>query len=210
MPAATPTPCYRDCNNQAVTQAFHPNQVALGREIEPAMAVITLALLNVLQVSLTKFFCNAVECGAQSIVSCRRISRLLTLPEQSRLVRAASGGDGGDGTVTKAEGDGSLLHVAGMQCKWSTASAATLSDVSFKVGKEEMLVIVGTVGAGKTSLLMAIMGELPACSPEGGSSKRLRPWEGAGRLAYAAQEPWILALTLRDNILLGKDFDQAI
>ena len=174
------------------------------------MAVITLALLNVLQVSVTKFFCNAVEYGAQSIVSCRRISRLLTLPEQSRLVqRAASGGDGGDGTVTKAEG-GSLLHVAGMQCKWSTASAATLSDVSFKVGKEEMLVIVGTVGAGKTSLLMAIMGELPACSPEGGSSKRLRPWEGAGRLAYAAQEPWILALTLRDNILLGKDFDQAI
>ena len=48
------------------TFALH---VALGREITPEMAVITLALLNVVQLSLTKFFCLGVEFGAQSLVS---------------------------------------------------------------------------------------------------------------------------------------------
>ena len=45
------------------TFALH---VALGREITPEMAVITLALLNVVQLSLTKFFCLGVEFGAHA------------------------------------------------------------------------------------------------------------------------------------------------
>ena len=205
------------------TFALH---VALGREITPEMAVITLALLNVVQLSFTKFFCLGVEFGAQSLVSARRISRLLQLPEQSRLLErshAAAGtsaggpaaaakvsapvrGGGGEAGGEAAKGGGGVLRVTGMHCKWSTASSPTLSGVSLEVGAQEMLLLVGAVGAGKTSLLMALLGELPAFSAEG---ERLRPWEGAGRLAYAAQEPWILSATLRQNILLGAQLDEA-
>lgn len=192
------------------TFALH---VALGREITPEMAVITLALLNVVQLSFTKFFCLGVEFGAQSLVSARRISRLLQLPEQSRLLHAAAakvlapvrGGSGEAGGEATKSGGG-MLRVAGMHCKWSTASTPTLSGVSLEVGAQELLLLVGAVGAGKTSLLMALLGELPAFSAEG---ERLRPWEGAGRLAYAAQEPWILSATLRQNILLGAQLDEA-
>ena len=31
----------------------------------------------------------------------------------------------------------------------------------------------------------------------------------SGRLAYVPQQPWIVSASLRDNILLGADFDQA-
>jgi len=30
----------------------------------------------------------------------------------------------------------------------------------------------------------------------------------AGRLAYVPQQPWIINASLRDNVLLGSDFDQ--
>jgi len=30
----------------------------------------------------------------------------------------------------------------------------------------------------------------------------------AGRLAYVPQQPWIVSASLRDNVLLGSDFDQ--
>jgi len=30
----------------------------------------------------------------------------------------------------------------------------------------------------------------------------------AGRLAYVPQQPWIINASLRDNVLLGNDFDQ--
>ena len=205
------------------TFALH---VALGREISPEMAVITLALLNVVALSFTKFFCLGVEFGAQSLVSTRRISRLLQLPEQSRLLKrshaaadtSAGGpaaaakvsapmrGGGGEAGDEAAKSGGGVLRVVGMHCKWSTAPTPTLSGVSLEVGAQEMLLLVGSVGAGKTSLLMALLGELPAFSAEG---ERLRPWEGAGRLAYAAQEPWILSATLRQNILLGAQLDEA-
>ena len=59
-----------------------------------------------------------------------------------------------------------MLRVAGMHCKWSKASTPTLSGVSLEVGAQEMLLLVGAVGAGKTSLLLALLGELPAFSAE--------------------------------------------
>jgi len=30
----------------------------------------------------------------------------------------------------------------------------------------------------------------------------------AGRIAYVPQRPWIVSASLRDNVLLGSDFDQ--
>jgi len=30
----------------------------------------------------------------------------------------------------------------------------------------------------------------------------------AGRLAYVPQHPWIINASVRDNVLLGSDFDQ--
>ena len=53
--------------------------------------------------------------------------------------------------------------------------------------------------AGKSSLLAALLGEMYS---KGGTVTV------AGSTGYAAQDPWIQNATLRDNILMGSDFNQ--
>ncbi|KAF8557389.1 P-loop containing nucleoside triphosphate hydrolase protein [Imleria badia] len=70
---------------------------------------------------------------------------------------------------------------------------------------KELNLVTGPTGSGKTSLLMALLGEMHF-HPSGPSS-----WCNLPRhlgVAYAAQESWILNQTIRDNILFGSDFDE--
>ncbi|KZC06945.1 Multidrug resistance-associated protein 4 [Dufourea novaeangliae] len=75
----------------------------------------------------------------------------------------------------------------------------TLKNINIKVKRGELLAIVGQVGAGKSSLLNVILKELPV---HAGSMKI------NGKLAYASQEPWLFAGSVRQNILFGKKMDQ--
>ena len=55
------------------------------------------------------------------------------------------------------------------------------------------------VGSGKTALLQAIAGELP---PSKGAINR-----NFSSMAYATQDPWIMDGTVRENIIIGRQFD---
>ncbi|KAF8758575.1 P-loop containing nucleoside triphosphate hydrolase protein [Rhizoctonia solani] len=54
--------------------------------------------------------------------------------------------------------------------------------------RDKINMVVGPTGCGKTSLLMALLGQ--------------------GGIAYAAQEAWVQNETIRDNILLGAEYDE--
>ncbi|XP_027391709.1 multidrug resistance-associated protein 4-like, partial [Bos indicus x Bos taurus] len=75
----------------------------------------------------------------------------------------------------------------------------TLRGLSFTVRPGELLAVVGPVGAGKSSLLRAVLGELP-------------PRQGKvsvhGRIAYVSQQPWVFPGTVRSNILFGKKYEK--
>lgn len=58
--------------------------------------------------------------------------------------------------------------------------------------------MVGPVGAGKGSLVQAILGELPIASGQ---------LSVKGRVAYTSQDPWLFQGSVRDNILFGRDFE---
>ncbi|KAF8949214.1 Multidrug resistance-associated protein 1 [Haplosporangium gracile] len=74
-----------------------------------------------------------------------------------------------------------------------------LTNINLSVAKGSLTAIVGRVGQGKTSLLSALIGEM---------YKRRGVVRIRGRVAYAAQQAWIVNMTLRDNIAFGLDFDQ--
>ena len=63
------------------------------------------------------------------------------------------------------------------------------------------MALVGTVGAGKTSLLSALLGEMTKV--DGRVSVN-------GTIAYVPQTAWILNATLKQNILFGKELDQKL
>ncbi|OSX63327.1 hypothetical protein POSPLADRAFT_1074001 [Postia placenta MAD-698-R-SB12] len=65
--------------------------------------------------------------------------------------------------------------------------------------------IVGPTGSGKTSLLMALLGEMHYI-PAGPNSFVALPRSGG--VAYAAQESWVLNDTIRNNILFGTTYDR--
>ncbi|KAK0480768.1 hypothetical protein IW261DRAFT_1474488 [Armillaria novae-zelandiae] len=71
--------------------------------------------------------------------------------------------------------------------------------------KNSINLVIGPTGSGKTSLLMALLGEMHY-SPSGPGSWFNLPREGG--VAYAAQESWVLNSTIKENILFGAEFDE--
>nr|CAD7196531.1 unnamed protein product [Timema douglasi] len=73
-----------------------------------------------------------------------------------------------------------------------------ISDIDFQARKGHLVGVCGQVGSGKTSLLLAALGQMRLVT---GQVTR------DGTCAYVSQEPWVLNATLRDNILFGENFD---
>ena len=73
-------------------------------------------------------------------------------------------------------------------------SSTIFNKLTAHIKHHEFVMIVGRVGAGKSSLLMCILNELPIQT----GSIRIN-----GTLAYASQEPWLFAGTVRENITIA-------
>nr|AXN55887.1 ABC transporter C family member 2 [Crocus sativus] len=76
----------------------------------------------------------------------------------------------------------------------------TLSNINLDIPVGSLVAIVGSTGEGKTSLVSAMIGELPP-KPETNTNVTIR-----GSVAYVPQVSWIFNATVRDNILFGSPF----
>lgn len=88
-------------------------------------------------------------------------------------------------------------------------NSTTLKDIEFSVSKGELLIVVGSVGSGKSSLLSSILGEIKPVGMQC-SSGCISIAEGKGkgaRIAYCSQRAWILAATVRANIALAGEYE---
>ncbi|KAF5309503.1 hypothetical protein D9619_012343 [Psilocybe cf. subviscida] len=65
--------------------------------------------------------------------------------------------------------------------------------------------IIGPTGSGKTSILMALLGEMHFIPLTADSWFNLPREQG---VAYASQESWVQNETIRDNILFGQPYDE--
>ncbi|MGH0138977.1 UNVERIFIED_CONTAM: hypothetical protein FKN15_000218 [Acipenser sinensis] len=75
----------------------------------------------------------------------------------------------------------------------------TLRNINLHVKKGKLVGICGSVGAGKSSLISAILGQMTLL--EGTIAV-------SGEFAYVAQQAWILNDSLKENILFGKECDE--
>ncbi|KAH8428477.1 ATP-binding cassette transporter YOR1 [Aspergillus melleus] len=74
-----------------------------------------------------------------------------------------------------------------------------ISDIDLKVGRRELIAVIGTVGSGKSSLLGALAGEMRLTS--GGVRM------GTTR-AFCPQYAWIQNTSVKNNILFGHEYDE--
>jgi len=97
--------------------------------------------------------------------------------------------------------DSYALSMINVNAKWhGDGKEDTLRNVSLTVPPGSFIAIVGQVGSGKSSLLQAILQELPLTS---GSI------ECHGRINYVSQQPWIFASSVKQNVLFGQTMDKS-
>lgn len=77
-----------------------------------------------------------------------------------------------------------------------------LKNINFTAKKGQLTCVVGRVGAGKTTLIKSIIGEIPLLKDGKGSVSV------DGSIAYCSQSPWILNSSIRENILFGKRYNE--
>ncbi|XP_074550610.1 ATP-binding cassette sub-family C member 4-like [Halichoeres trimaculatus] len=162
--------------------------VLTGNTLSASSVFMAVSLYGAVRLTITLFFPYAIEKVSESLISIRRVQSFLLLDEVAPHHLG----------LPVAE-KGCTVEIQDLICYWDKMlEAPTLQNVSFTVKSEQLLAVIGPVGAGKSSLLNAILGEL---SQESGVVKV------KGELTYTSQQPWILPGTVRSNILFGKELD---
>ncbi|KAJ8350063.1 hypothetical protein SKAU_G00251930, partial [Synaphobranchus kaupii] len=158
----------------------------VGNTITASRVFVAVSLYSAVRLTVTLFFPAAIEKVSESLISVRRIKNFLLLDETVAQVAE----------LPQEEKKEPTVEMQDLICYWDkTLDAPTLQNVSFTVKPEQLLVVIGPVGAGKSSLLSTVLGELP---PEKGVVKV------RGDLTYASQQPCVFPGTIRSNILFGK------
>ncbi|XP_010629028.1 multidrug resistance-associated protein 4 isoform X1 [Fukomys damarensis] len=162
--------------------------VLLGHVVTASRVFVAMTLYGAVRLTVTLFFPAAIERVSEAIISIQRIKNFLLLDEISQ-----------HNLQLPADGK-TIVHVQDFTAFWDkTLEIPTLRGLSFTVRPGELLAVVGPVGAGKSSLLSAVLGELP-------------PSQGLvtvqGKIAYVSQQPWVFSGTVRSNILFGKKYEK--
>ncbi|XP_057563172.1 ATP-binding cassette sub-family C member 4-like [Hippopotamus amphibius kiboko] len=160
----------------------------LDNVITASQVFVVVTLYEAERLTGTLYFPMAVEKVSEAVVSVQRIKNFLLLDEISQhSPQLPSAGE-------------RIVDVQDFTAFWDKASnTPTLQGLSFTVRPGKLLAVIGPVGAGKSSLLSAVLGELP-------------PSQGLvsvhGRIAYVSQQPWVFSGTVRSNILFGKKYEK--
>ena len=92
------------------------------------------------------------------------------------------------------------LVIENTTCYWNNQTTKPcLSNINLNISNPKLVAICGEVGSGKSSLLMAVLGEIvPTCGKV----------SCHGRVAYGSQVPWVFSGTVRQNITFGLPYDE--
>ncbi|KAF1785208.1 P-loop containing nucleoside triphosphate hydrolase [Phytophthora cactorum] len=166
-------------------------------------AFTLIAVINVSRQGVNAFPLGITDLS-QSAVACHRIDEFLDSNELKS--------DDVENTTAESTASGSI-SVENAQFCWSAASISSrsdkaesftcdmeatkdfsLEDVNLHIEAGSLVMVVGTVGSGKSSV----------------ARRDENDWwhvDISGEIAYVSQEAWIRNATLRDNIVFEGDFD---
>ncbi|XP_033063894.1 ATP-binding cassette sub-family C member 8 isoform X1 [Trachypithecus francoisi] len=130
--------------------------------------------------------------------------------------------------VPSAEGnaDNCCVQIMGGYFTWTPDGIPTLSNITIRIPRGQLTMIVGQVGCGKSSLLLAALGEMQKVSgavfwssslPDSETGEDPSPERETatgsdirkrGPVAYASQKPWLLNATVEENIIFESPFNK--
>eukprot|EP01034_Spumella_vulgaris_P035073 gene35073-43244_t len=190
----------------------------------------TLSLLQVLRMTVGSNWLKSIERGSEAFASCKRIEAFFSLVDDSTddtdvsniresvniaatqkqyaSVSTTSDPVGQDAIPATSKNTEPLIGLApASYYHGADPSSPVLRDIQLSVSRGEILVVVGPVGCGKSSLLSAVLGEISTVSPSGAHNSDKRVISSQTTIAYCAQRPWILASSVKSNIALAGSKD---
>lgn len=181
--------------------------VLSGGQLTSERAFCVTAFYNILRRTVSKFFPSGMSQVAELLVSMQRISQFMQREETNVPYPDDDEGDedrvpmehknllNGKDPQQPLSSSEVYLEIKDLRARWNKEqNEPILDNINMRLENKQLVAVIGSVGAGKSSLIQAILGEL---SPEAGSVQL------EGRLSYAAQEPWLFSASVRDNILFG-------
>ncbi|XP_009184747.1 ATP-binding cassette sub-family C member 8 isoform X8 [Papio anubis] len=126
----------------------------------------------------------------------------------------------------EGDADNSCVQITGGYFTWTPDGIPTLSNITIRIPRGQLTMIVGQVGCGKSSLLLAALGEMQKVSgavfwssslPDSETGEDPSPERETatgldirkrGPVAYASQKPWLLNATVEENIIFESPFNK--
>ena len=154
--------------------------------LDSQTAFVSLSLFNTLQ---APFFLLPYACMTiiEALVSIKRINRFLNSDEL-------------DCTNTTSDDLGPSVLAKNAYFTWGEKSEKPiLKNINFSIKKGSLTAVVGRVGSGKSSLLSSLLGEMQRTNGFVNIDKSI---------AYVAQQAWIRNMSLKNNILFQKEYNE--
>ncbi|XP_073932002.1 ATP-binding cassette sub-family C member 9 isoform X7 [Castor canadensis] len=214
----------------AVLATFVTHAYASGNNLKPAEAFASLSLFHILVTPLF-LLSTVVRFAVKAIISVQKLNEFLLsdeigddswrtgegcLPFESckkhtgvpKTINRKQPGryhlDSYEQSARRlrpAESEDIAIKVTNGFFSWGSG-LATLSNIDIRIPTGQLTMIVGQVGCGKSSLLLAILGEMQTLEGTVHWSKNRYS------VAYAAQKPWLLNATVEENITFGSPFNR--
>ena len=178
----------------------------LYEALPPSTAFTTIAVFSLLEATIS-VLPDLISHGIEAYVSLLRISEFLKLEEKISISRSAD-----------------TISFQNATISWPTHTpdpgSFELVKLNFSFPSRELSVVSGETGSGKSLMLAALIGEARLVTgamslPEAPSHSEIyhgkmdqSNWILDSALAYVAQNPWIEATTIKENIIFGLPFDQ--
>ncbi|CAK4082173.1 unnamed protein product [Aphanomyces euteiches] len=168
------------------TASFAAYTLILNQPLTASKVFTSMALFRLLQIPLSDLPMH-VTSVLQARVSLQRVFSFLNQVEKPMRPQAPRQHDP---SIMVVVDNGSFA--------WSRNAPPVLKNIALTICRGDLVVVHGKVGSGKSSLCLAILGELYQTQGTTGVY---------GSIAYCSQEPWIQQMSVRDNILFGSPFD---
>ncbi|XP_054158572.1 ATP-binding cassette sub-family C member 4-like [Oppia nitens] len=165
---------------------------------------VTVCYVNIMRQLLGKGLPTFISSTNELVVVIRRLEEFLALKEikynlsknKIQELKVLSNISNNNNNNFDEKG----VYIDNMTARWTNEIIKpTLNNISVCVKPGQLLAVIGSVGSGKSSLLMSVLNEMTVDS----GSLRV-----SGRVSYAPQESWAFIASVRDNILFGSEYDE--
>jgi ABC-type multidrug transport system fused ATPase/permease subunit len=180
------------------------------KDLIPSVAFTALSLFQILRIPLDQL-ADMVAHVQESKVSVDRVEEFLSEPDTEKYIQLRHSEDEDENRPTIGFVRGNFTWGG----RGEDDEAFRLRDLNLQFQPKQLNVIAGATGSGKTSMLMALLGEMTLLDgdvylPGWVSREDLKPEAGTGLIesvAYCAQQAWLVNATIKENIVFASPWN---